>query len=60
MPHVLVYSSYSGEAAEGVRRGRAALPATDLWARTTQERCKRIFVSSAAAVNHAGRGEFKW
>uniref|UniRef100_M4B586 Uncharacterized protein n=1 Tax=Hyaloperonospora arabidopsidis (strain Emoy2) TaxID=559515 RepID=M4B586_HYAAE len=58
-----------GGAAEGVPPRACCAPSHLLWERTSQKRCKRIFVSSAAAVNvdncfklqgqHAGRGEFK-
>uniref|UniRef100_M4BMD7 Uncharacterized protein n=1 Tax=Hyaloperonospora arabidopsidis (strain Emoy2) TaxID=559515 RepID=M4BMD7_HYAAE len=40
-----------GGVAEGVPPRACCAPSHQLWARTAQERCKGIFVSSAAAVN---------
>uniref|UniRef100_M4BJ36 Uncharacterized protein n=1 Tax=Hyaloperonospora arabidopsidis (strain Emoy2) TaxID=559515 RepID=M4BJ36_HYAAE len=38
-------------AAEGVPPRACCAPSHQLWAWTAQKRCKRIFVSSSAAVN---------
>uniref|UniRef100_M4BVU5 Uncharacterized protein n=1 Tax=Hyaloperonospora arabidopsidis (strain Emoy2) TaxID=559515 RepID=M4BVU5_HYAAE len=44
-----------GGAADEVPLRACCPPSHQLWAWTAQERCKRIFVSSAAAVNSRDR-----